>query len=140
MPPPVFQQSTPSIPTAAGGSMCSTIAADLTITGNVVSTGELQIEGTIQGDIQGVHILIRDTARITGEITGREVIVRGEVMGSIRSERVVLGASCKVEGDLFHESLTIEAGAYCEGKSRRGIPSAGGATVNPDYPPDKSTT
>lgn len=136
---PAAQPSTPSI-SAGAGSMRSTIGAGLTITGNLVSTGELQIAGTIQGDIQGVHILIVDTARITGAITGQDVIVHGVVMGSIRSERVVLAASCKVEGDVFHEALTIEQGAYFEGKSRRGGSAVGSAGANLDYPPYQSNT
>jgi cytoskeletal protein CcmA (bactofilin family) len=87
-----------------------------------------------------VHILIGDTARITGAITGQDVIVHGVVMGSIRSKRVVLAASCKVEGDVFHEALTIEQGAYFEGKSRRGGSAVGSAGANLDYPPYQSNT
>jgi cytoskeletal protein CcmA (bactofilin family) len=46
-------------------------------------------------------------------------VVRGKVIGSIRGLRVTLQSQSHVEGDIFHQSLAIEQGAYFEGKSRR---------------------
>jgi cytoskeletal protein CcmA (bactofilin family) len=40
-------------------------------------------------------------------------------VGSVRGLRVTLQAQSHVEGDIFHQSLAIEQGAYFEGKSRR---------------------
>jgi cytoskeletal protein CcmA (bactofilin family) len=40
-------------------------------------------------------------------------------MGTIRAVRITLQAQSHVEGDIFHQSLAIEQGAYFEGKSRR---------------------
>lgn len=113
----------------------SVIGADLSIVGNLVSTGHLHIDGSVQGDIQGVNILVRETAKVTGTISGQEVIVQGEVLGSVKAERVVLAASCKLEGDVFHQSLIIEQGAYFEGKSRRGSPPAHGVAHEHERPP-----
>lgn len=73
----------------------------------------------MQGDIHGANVVIGESARITGGIVGDEVIVRGSVMGSIRGKRVVLQSSSKLEGDIFHNQLAIEQGAFFEGKSRR---------------------
>lgn len=98
----------------------STIGSDLIITGNLVSTGELHIEGVVKGDIKGVNILVQETASIEGTLTGKDVIVRGSLVGSIKAEGVVLASTCRLEGDIFHQSLSIEEGAYFEGKSRRG--------------------
>ncbi len=97
----------------------SVIGSDLTIMGNLVSRGEVQVDGDIQGDIHGTNIVIGEKAKITGAIVGDEVVVRGHVMGSIRGKRVMLQASSHVEGDVFHQALSIEQGAFFEGKSRR---------------------
>jgi cytoskeletal protein CcmA (bactofilin family) len=102
---------------AAGGP--SVIGGDLTITGNLESKGEVQIEGAIQGDVHAQRIVIGEQARITGALIAEEVVVRGTVEGSIRGNSVTFQASSHVEGDVFHKSLTIEQGAYFEGKSRR---------------------
>lgn len=97
----------------------SQIGTDLAIIGNLVSKGEVQIDGEIQGDIYAANIIIGESAKITGSLVAEEVIIRGTVMGSIRGKRVVLQSSSKVEGDVFHTQLAIEQGAYFEGKSRR---------------------
>jgi cytoskeletal protein CcmA (bactofilin family) len=97
----------------------SVIGSDLTIMGNLVSRGEVQVDGEVQGDIHGTNVVIGERARITGGVVAEEVVVRGHVMGSIRGRKVLLQASSHVEGDVFHQSLSIEQGAYFEGKSRR---------------------
>jgi cytoskeletal protein CcmA (bactofilin family) len=97
----------------------SVIGPDLTILGNLVSKGEVHVDGEVQGDIHGSHITIGDKAKITGSIVAEEVVVRGHVMGSIRGRRVMLQASSHVDGDIYHQALSIEQGAFFEGKSRR---------------------
>jgi cytoskeletal protein CcmA (bactofilin family) len=97
----------------------SRIGADLVVIGNLVSKGEVHIDGEMQGDLHAANIVIGENARITGSLIADEVIVRGMVMGSIRGKRVVLQSSSKVEGDIFHSQLAIEQGAFFEGKSRR---------------------
>jgi cytoskeletal protein CcmA (bactofilin family) len=102
---------------ARGGE--SRIGSDLVVVGNLVSSGEIQIDGEVQGDLHGANVTVGETARITGSIVAQDVIVRGTVMGSIRGKRVVLQSSSRVEGDIFHSQLAIEQGAFFEGKSRR---------------------
>jgi cytoskeletal protein CcmA (bactofilin family) len=97
----------------------SVIGPDLTITGNLVSKGEVQVDGIVQGDIHGSHVVIGETATITGGVVADEVVVRGHVIGSVRSRRVMLQSTSQVDGDIYHQSLSIEQGALFEGKSRR---------------------
>lgn len=97
----------------------SIIGEDLTVTGNVLSKGEVQVDGQIQGDVHCSSLIVGEKAEITGGIVASDVVVRGQVMGSIRGERVTLQSSSHVEGDIFHQSLAIEQGAFFEGKSRR---------------------
>jgi cytoskeletal protein CcmA (bactofilin family) len=97
----------------------SIIGEDLTVTGNVLSRGEVQVDGTIQGDVHCSSLIVGEKAQITGGIVAEDVVVRGRVMGSVRGNRVTLQASSHVEGDVYHKSLAIEQGAFFEGKSRR---------------------
>lgn len=111
----------------------SVIGPDLTIMGNLISRGEVQVDGEVQGDIHGTNVLIGERARITGGIVAEEIVVRGHVMGSIRGKKVMLQAASHVEGDIFHQSLSIEQGAFFEGKSRRSDdPTAG--IARPEIP------
>jgi cytoskeletal protein CcmA (bactofilin family) len=97
----------------------SIIGEDLTIRGNVASKGEIQIDGEIEGDIRCRSLLLGDKSKVTGGVAADDVVVRGRIVGSIRGLRITLQAQCHVEGDIFHQSLAIEEGAYFEGKSRR---------------------
>ena len=95
----------------------SIIGEGLTITGNVASKGEIQVDGEIQGDIHCGSLLLGDTAQVVGDVIAEDIVVRGRVVGSIRG--VTLQALSHIEGDIIHQSLAIEQGAYFEGKSRR---------------------
>jgi cytoskeletal protein CcmA (bactofilin family) len=122
--PPAAPPQTPMPPRANIGragerAAPSIIGPDLTIMGNLISAGEVQVDGEVQGDLHGTHVVIGEKARITGGIMAQEIVVRGHVMGSIRGNKVMLQASSHVEGDVHHQSLAIEQGAYFEGKSRR---------------------
>lgn len=111
----------------------SVIGSDLTILGNLISRGEVQVDGEVQGDLHGTNVVIGERARITGGIVAEEVVVRGHVLGSIRGKKVMLQSSSHVEGDIFHQTLAIEQGAFFEGKSRRADdPTAG--VARPEIP------
>jgi cytoskeletal protein CcmA (bactofilin family) len=126
-------QAMPTMARAAAKTGMSQIGSDLTVVGNLLSKGEVHIDGEIQGDVHAGNVVVGESARITGGLVADEVIVRGTVMGSIRGKRVVLQSSSKVEGDIFHSQLAIEQGAFFEGKSRRSDdPTAG--VQRPDVP------
>jgi len=109
-----------STPLKGSGQMApSVIGEDLSVEGNVISKGEVQVEGEIKGDIHCTSIVIGDKALIEGGVIADDVIVRGRVMGTVRGQRVTLQSTSHVDGDIFHQSLAIEQGAYFEGKSRR---------------------
>ena len=100
----------------------SVIGNDLKITGQevkIICRGTLQVDGEIQGDVQCGSLLLGDKSQINGSVLAEDVVVRGRVLGSIRGLRVTLQAQSHVEGDIYHQSLAIEQGAYFEGKSRR---------------------
>src|SRR5689334_9775908 len=102
----------------AGTPTRSVIDAWLTITGNLQSEGEVQVDGQIHGDIRCAHLTVGRDALVNGNITAEEVVVRGKVKGIIRANRVILQDSAQVESEIFHKKLSIEEGACFEGMSR----------------------
>lgn len=97
----------------------SIISADLTITGDLVSGGEIQIDGTVDGDISCKALIIGVDGSVTGEIEADSVRLHGEVNGQLRAKTVYLAATARMVGDITHESLAIEPGAFMEGHCRR---------------------
>jgi len=94
----------------------SVIGEDLTIIGNVRSKGNLKLDGKLQGDMYCASLIVSEKGRIDGGIVANnEVIVFGNVSGSIRSKRVMLHSTAHVEGDIFHQGIGIEMGTRYDG-------------------------
>lgn len=103
-------------PSVAGGGAPSIISADLTIVGNLTSKGDVQIDGTIQGDISSRSLTIGEAAVVEGTLMAEAVRVYGTVRGEIQADAVTLARSANVEGNVLHKSLTMESGAVLTGR------------------------
>jgi cytoskeletal protein CcmA (bactofilin family) len=97
----------------------STIGEGLMITGDVTSKGEVHLDGQVQGDIRCISLVLGENALLEGNVIAEEVVIGGRLIGSVRARLVRLQAKSHLEGDLFHQSLAIDQGAYFEGKSCR---------------------
>ncbi|MDH3668227.1 MAG: polymer-forming cytoskeletal protein [Paracoccaceae bacterium] len=97
----------------------SLLSSDLTIKGNVITSGDIQIEGTIEGDVRAHLLTVGEAAKIKGEISADDVVVNGHVVGRLRGLKVRLASTAKVEGDIVHKNIAIESGAHFEGTVQR---------------------
>ena len=97
----------------------STIGEDLKITGNVTSKGEIHLDGEVNGDVSCVALVLGESGKLEGNVIAEDVLIRGRLTGSIRALRVTLQAMCYVEGDIYHQSIALEQGAFFEGRSSR---------------------
>ncbi len=97
----------------------SVLSSDLHITGNVKTTGDVQIEGTIEGDIRAHLLTVGEGATIRGEITADDVVINGRIVGRVRGLKVRLTSTARVEGDIIHKTIAIESGAHFEGSVQR---------------------
>ncbi|MDH3594428.1 MAG: polymer-forming cytoskeletal protein [Rhodospirillales bacterium] len=96
----------------------SIISADLRITGNLHSNGDIQIDGKIDGNVDSKSLTVGENAEVNGTITCERIRVCGKVSGEIRATSIVLARSAKVTADIAHKSLEIESGARLEGGVR----------------------
>ena len=96
----------------------SIISADLIVRGALFSAGDVQIDGRVDGDIRAGGLIIGEKAVIVGDVYAEEIVVRGRVEGGISARKVSLSATCHVEGNILHEALAVEIGAYFEGNCR----------------------
>ncbi len=97
----------------------SIISANLQLVGNLMTDGEMQIDGTVEGNVTGRSVAVGEHAKISGEINADDLVVHGAISGSVRARRVQLSRSARVIGDIAHETLSIEAGAFVEGHLKR---------------------
>lgn len=105
--------------TGKGGGVPSIISADLKITGDLISDGDIQLNGTLVGDIKTGSLTIGESAHVEGKVSAKEIRISGEVTGEVMAEDVTLTKSARITGDIIHESLSIESGADVEGHLRR---------------------
>ncbi len=97
----------------------SILSTDFAVTGDVVSEGEIQIDGKVTGDIRCTMLTIGVTGCLTGQVFADYALIRGKVDGRIRAHNVTLARTARVVGDIIHESLMIEPGAFIEGRCER---------------------
>jgi len=107
--------------------MPSIVSEGLHIAGNLFSDGDVQVDGRVEGDVQGRNITVGATGTVVGKIIADEAMISGAVNGEIRARAVVLTRTAKVASDVTQESLSIEAGAVFEGAIRR--PGSGNTTA-----------
>ncbi len=128
--------SEPKRSTAQSG-VPSIISADLRITGNLKSDGDIQVDGNVEGDIDSATLTVGEGAHVKGHISCETVRVHGTVDGAVKAKSVVMAKTARVIGDIIHDSLAIEAGAFIEGNIKRlegagraSAPSSGSSTAS----------
>ncbi|PQO23755.1 hypothetical protein C2I36_06135 [Rhodobacteraceae bacterium WD3A24] len=97
----------------------SQLSADLTVTGNIKSTGDIVIEGVVDGDIRAHLLTVGEGATVRGEIVADDIVVDGRIIGRVRGLKVRLTSTARVEGDIIHKTIAIESGAHFEGSVQR---------------------
>ncbi len=97
----------------------SILSADLHIKGNLKTTGDIQIEGQVDGDIRAHLLTVGEGATVRGELVADDVVINGRIVGRVRGLKVRLTSTARVEGDIIHKTIAIESGAHFEGSVQR---------------------
>jgi cytoskeletal protein CcmA (bactofilin family) len=95
------------------------IAKGLKIVGSVTAEGLVEVNGQIEGEMHCTSVIVSRDAFVCGTIAAERVIVDGTVEGPIQGGEVVLKSQAHVVGDIHHQSLSIERGAYFDGRSQQ---------------------
>jgi cytoskeletal protein CcmA (bactofilin family) len=107
-------KSTPMAATAP--KVGSVLSSTLIIEGNITGSGDLHLEGTVRGDVKAGHLVVGEAGNVEGSIEAETIEIRGRVVGGISGKQVRLSATAYVEGDITHEQLSIDVGAYFVGR------------------------
>lgn len=101
------------------GARRSILAADLVVNGDVASTGPVDVQGRVTGQVKAPEIQIAPTGTIDGTALAHHLSVQGHISGAIEAQTVSLSASSIIQADVMHERIAIEAGARIEGQLKR---------------------
>jgi cytoskeletal protein CcmA (bactofilin family) len=100
------------------GEGTTTIGRGASLRGDLVATGEIVIEGSIEGSLRadGARITVGQGAQVRADVIAQEVIVEGHVYGAIRaSERVELRSTAVVDGNVYSKRFSMEEEAVLRG-------------------------
>jgi cytoskeletal protein CcmA (bactofilin family) len=97
--------------------VASLISNDITVEGGITGDGELQIDGVVRGDVKVGRLTVGETGHVEGSVFAEVSEVRGRVVGSVTAKQVRLYGTAYVDGDITHEQLAMETGAFFQGRS-----------------------
>jgi cytoskeletal protein CcmA (bactofilin family) len=99
------------------------IARSVKVHGGLEFAGGMHLDGQITGDVRAADpqtptsLSVSDTGSIEGSVEVTDLILHGAVRGDIVARgRVVLGASARVEGDVYYGVIEMTLGAQITGK------------------------
>jgi cytoskeletal protein CcmA (bactofilin family) len=107
-------------PAAVSQRGLSTLSSDLQFEGNVSGGGDLQIDGAVKGDVRVGRLIVGETGAVEGSVTADYIEVRGRIVGAVSGKQVKLIATAYVDGDITAEQLSIDIGAYFQGRVLQG--------------------
>lgn len=109
----------------------SLIGTGTTLTGNIVFTGGLRIDGAVIGNVHASNgeastLVISEHARVAGEIRVSHLVINGEVEGPVHAtDYLELQPKARVKGDIHYLRLEMHVGATVEGRLVVEGPAAG---------------
>ncbi|MBP9755010.1 MAG: polymer-forming cytoskeletal protein [Phenylobacterium sp.] len=95
----------------------SLISENITIEGNVTGEGEVHIDGVVRGDVRVGKLTVGETGHIEGGVYAEAIEARGRIIGAVTAKQVRLYGTAYVDGDITHEQLAMETGAFFQGRS-----------------------
>ena len=97
----------------------SFIGTDVTIAGNVGGSGNLHIEGSIDGDVRANSVILGTEGRVKGNIIADDARIAGTVEGTVSARALVIEATARITGDLSFDTVSVANGAQLEGRVKR---------------------
>ena len=98
------------------------IGSDTTIEGNIISKGDIRVEGKLIGSIQTASKLVLGVSgEIHGDIQAKSADISGKVQGNARvSEILYLKSTSRITGDIVTDKLVVESGGEFNGSCEMG--------------------
>ena len=102
----------------------SLIAEGSVISGNMVFTDGLRVDGEVHGNIRADAamasiLVISESAGVTGEVVADHIIINGTVKGPVHARQMLeLQPKARIEGDVQYAALEMHQGALITGQLR----------------------
>ena len=111
--------SSPLPPVGGSNASRSVLGTDLKITGEITSSGTIEVLGEVDGNITAATLTVGSSGRVSGSVTANTIEVVGRLDGKVDSGSFTMRAASQVAADVSYSSLVIESGAQIEGRFAR---------------------
>jgi cytoskeletal protein CcmA (bactofilin family) len=88
----------------------------LTVIGDLQTDGHIEVEGRVIGNVNGRTVTVGEQGQVEGSILAESITILGTAVGPVQANKVLIGKSAQVVGNIFHNELTVEPGAYHDGR------------------------
>jgi cytoskeletal protein CcmA (bactofilin family) len=88
----------------------------MTIKGEMLFKGKTRIDGTINGNVDGEHLILSETGKIAGDINVSSFNCYGSLEGNVKATMLTARKNCSIHGKIEAGSLTVEPGASIQGE------------------------
>ena len=115
-PAPTPRMSVPSMAPATGGA--SLVSRDAVWDGKLNCSGDVRIEGVLQGEVETTGTLfVAAEARVNGIVRARNVMLAGAIEGQLRcEERLEILPGGSARGEIDTGSLVVHEGSFIESR------------------------
>ena len=100
-------------------SVPSIISDNAKLKGNIVSDGIVHIDGNLTGDVECEELVIGIKGNVKGKIMAQRLYIYGTLDGIADADSLFIAKTAKLKGDVSHNSIAIEPGAYIDGRCIR---------------------
>jgi len=96
----------------------SEISRKIIVKGEITGAEALFVDGKVEGSINLPKNLVTvgENGQISANITAREVVVRGNILGNVNSDRVDVRTEGSLTGDVATQRIKVEEGAFFKGR------------------------
>ncbi len=118
----------------------SIISNDMRVTGELSFKGKARVDGVVDGNIKGDHLVLSESGKVHGDLELATLICHGSIEGNVKAQKVTAHSSSSLKGNLVATSLTVESGAKLNGEVSSSSPSQSNApsmTAAPKAVPEK---
>ena len=93
------------------GTIPSIISEGTEFKGNIKTSGEIQIDGVLNGNVRAKQVVVDITGNVHGNITANFLRICGKIEGEIRAETLEIVSSASVKGNVYKKTISMEAGS-----------------------------
>lgn len=106
-------------PSTRASNTKSILAADLKVSGEISSSGDVELAGEVDGNIAARSVAITSDGRMSGAVRADSLEVKGKLDGQVEAGSFTLRATAQVTADVTYSTVVIESGAQIEGRFTR---------------------